>query len=121
MTIKSDKENEKKTPKEEILGTKHVVAIDGVEVAYTATTGTILLKEEDEEAKASIFFVAYTRDGVEDVGSRPITFSFNGGPGSSSVWLHLGLLGPLVGRGLHNRDSLLGLCQHVALVWLRGG
>jgi carboxypeptidase C (cathepsin A) len=58
----------------------------------------MILKEEDEEKgekpKASVFYIAYTLDGVEDPAGRPITFSFNGGPGSSSVWLHLGLLGP---------------------------
>jgi carboxypeptidase C (cathepsin A) len=91
-----DKKTEKqaKTPKEQLIKTKHSVAIDGQEVAYTTTAGTILLKEEDGEPKASVFFVAYTRDGTKDASARPITFSFNGGPGSSSVWLHLGLLGP---------------------------
>jgi carboxypeptidase C (cathepsin A) len=49
---------------------------------------------EGEKPKATIFFIAYTRDGVDDLTRRPITFSFNGGPGSSSVWLHLGALGP---------------------------
>ena len=57
-----------------------------------------MLKEEvdkeGEKAKASVFFIAYTRDDVENMSERPITFSFNGGPGSSSVWLHLGVLGP---------------------------
>ncbi len=51
-------------------------------------------ESEGEKPRASIFFVAYVRDGVEDKRKRPLTFSFNGGPGSSSVWLHLGLLGP---------------------------
>jgi carboxypeptidase C (cathepsin A) len=58
----------------------------------------MILKEEEEKsgekAKASIFYIAYTKNEVEDFGQRPITFSFNGGPGSSSVWLHLGVLGP---------------------------
>lgn len=80
--------------------TKHSITLDGRTIHYTVTAGTIILKEETEEdeksagskAKASIFFVAYVRDGVRT--NRPITFSFNGGPGSSSVWLHLGLLGP---------------------------
>jgi hypothetical protein len=49
---------------------------------------------DGEKPRASIFFIAYTRDGVDDPASRPLTFSFNGGPGSSSVWLHLGVLGP---------------------------
>ena len=93
-------------PKDEIVETKHTITINGQEIAYTVTTGRIVLKEEaekkgdeagkseGEKPKASIFFVAYTRDGVEDRTQRPLTFSFNGGPGSSSVWLHLGLLGP---------------------------
>jgi carboxypeptidase C (cathepsin A) len=51
-------------------------------------------KAEGEKARAEIFYVAYTRDDVDGAVNRPITFSFNGGPGSSSVWLHLGVLGP---------------------------
>jgi carboxypeptidase C (cathepsin A) len=86
--------------------THHSLAIDGREVSYTVTCGTLVLKEEaekkgeqegeseGEKPRASIFFVAYTRDGMDDTRKRPVTFSFNGGPGSSSVWLHLGLLGP---------------------------
>ena len=82
-------------PKEELVTTQHTVTIDGQEIAYTVTVGTILLQDYDEQKpKASIFFVAYTRDDVDDAARRPITFSFNGGPGSSSVWLHLGVLGP---------------------------
>ncbi len=91
---KPAEEKTKVQPKEELLRTKHTIAIDGQEIAYTATAGTIVLKEEDGDPKASVFFVSYALDGLNDVGSRPITFSFNGGPGSSSVWLHLGLLGP---------------------------
>jgi carboxypeptidase C (cathepsin A) len=75
-------------------GREHSVRIGGRKIDYTATAGTILLKEEDGKAKASVFYIAYTRDGVSDLSQRPLTFSFNGGPGSSSVWLHLGLLGP---------------------------
>jgi len=70
------------------------VTIDGVVVAYEALADTLELKEEDGTGKASVFFVAYTRTDVEDRSARPITFCFNGGPGSSSVWLHLGALGP---------------------------
>jgi carboxypeptidase C (cathepsin A) len=63
-------------------------------VAYTATAGTLVLRKDDGKAWASMFYVAYTRDDVQDRSKHPITFSFNGGPGSSSVWLHLGALGP---------------------------
>lgn len=95
-----DKEDPKKPveePKDEIVQTQHAVVVGGEEIAYTATAGTLIVREEVDEkgaqAKAQMFFTAYTKDGAEP-GARPITFSFNGGPGSSSVWLHLGLLGP---------------------------
>jgi carboxypeptidase C (cathepsin A) len=88
--------------KDVISVTKHEIKINGKSLKYTVTCGTVVLKEEQDkdgaalEAKprASMFFVAYTLDGVKDPAKRPITYSFNGGPGSSSVWLHLGLLGP---------------------------
>jgi len=91
---------ERPVPQERTAVTRHKVAIGGQEVAYTATAGTLILHEEDDKEgkaarpKAEIFFVAYTRDDTADAGARPLTFSFNGGPGSSSVWLHLGALGP---------------------------
>jgi carboxypeptidase C (cathepsin A) len=95
-------ETKPKEPADNLVVTHHTATIGGQEIAYTATTGTLVLREEaekegaseGEKARAAFFFVAYTRDGVEDVARRPVTFSFNGGPGSSSVWLHLGLLGP---------------------------
>jgi carboxypeptidase C (cathepsin A) len=73
--------------------TKHSVTIAGAKIDYEATAGTLVLKEEDGKATASIFYIAYTRPGA-DLAKRPITFCFNGGPGSSSVWLHLGAFGP---------------------------
>jgi carboxypeptidase C (cathepsin A) len=94
------------TPQDQLIVTRHRLKLDGHELPYTATCGTIVLKEEmlkkgeqegqaeGEKARASIFFIAYTRDQVEDPSRRPLAFSFNGGPGSSSVWLHLGMLGP---------------------------
>ena len=99
---KAEKEPEKKEfepPKEERVQTHHTLTIGGQTIHYTATAGTLVLREEKEEegepkAKASIFYIAYTKDDAGEIGSRPLTFSFNGGPGSSSVWLHLGLLGP---------------------------
>jgi carboxypeptidase C (cathepsin A) len=99
----ASKDEEKKKPEDELVETRHKVTIAGKEVEYTVTTGRIVLKEETadrekesegEQPRASIFFIAYTRDGIKDHTRRPLTFSFNGGPGSSSVWLHLGVLGP---------------------------
>jgi carboxypeptidase C (cathepsin A) len=85
-------------PEEKISQTVHSVTIDGKIIEYSVTAGTILLKEDDldlgEKAKASLFYIAYTRLNQADAPERPVTFSFNGGPGSSSVWMHLGLLGP---------------------------
>lgn len=85
---------EKVIPEEQISTTHHTLAIGGRELAYTATAGNYLLKEEDGTPKASIFFVAYTLDGVDDPARRPVTFSFNGGPGAAAVWVHLGAFGP---------------------------
>ena len=83
-----------KKPQEETSVTHHSVTVNGQKLDYTVTAGTLLLKKENDEARAKIFYIAYTLDGVKDATRRPVTFSFNGGPGSSSVWLHLGLLGP---------------------------
>jgi len=74
--------------------TQHNVEIAGNILQYTATAGTIPLSDENGKTLANVFFVAYTKDGVKDVSQRPLLFSFNGGPGAASVWLHLGLLGP---------------------------
>ena len=74
--------------------TEHSISINGQTVQYTAVAGTLVLRKEDGAATASIFYTAYTKDDVADLSKRPLTFAFNGGPGSSSVWLHLGSLGP---------------------------
>jgi len=75
--------------------TQHQIAVNGQALAYTATTGVIPLKDEEKDTvTARIFFTAYTLDGVDDLSARPLVFVFNGGPGSSSVWLHLGAIGP---------------------------
>ena len=98
-----EKQQEKPKAEDKLVESKHSITIGGREIKYTVTAGTMVLKEETidrekeaegEKPRAQIFFVAYTRDGVRDKSKRPITFSFNGGPGSSSVWLHLGVLGP---------------------------
>jgi carboxypeptidase C (cathepsin A) len=79
---------------EKLVRTTHSVTINGKMVNYVAKTGTIILRDAEEKPTANIFYIAYTKEGVEDLSTRPVTFSFNGGPGSSSVWLHMGLLGP---------------------------
>src|SRR6266851_4989995 len=91
---KPKEEKKPPVPEEKVVQTKHSLKISGQEIKYTATAGTILLKLEDGTPKASIFYVAYTKDDVSDASQRPLAFVFNGGPGAASVWLHLGLLGP---------------------------
>jgi len=66
----------------------------GVEVAYTTVAGETLLENDEGEPRAVIFSTSYIQDGVEDPVNRPVTFLWNGGPGSSSVWLHMGAYGP---------------------------
>ena len=73
--------------------THHQMTLDGKLLKYTATTGRLPLKRGDGKIEAEMFFVAYTLDG-QDVGKRPLTFAFNGGPGSATIWLHMGALGP---------------------------
>jgi carboxypeptidase C (cathepsin A) len=90
-------------PKEELVKSQHSVTINGQKLDYTAGAGTIILRDNEEKPTAAIFYIAYTKDGAPDLAHRPITFSFNGGPGSSSVWMHLGLLGPR--RLLLNEDG----------------
>jgi carboxypeptidase C (cathepsin A) len=102
--------------REKTATSRHSVLIDSGRINYTATAGTLLLQEEDSTPKASIFFVAYTRDDASDPGQRPLTFVFNGGPGSSAVWLHLGALGPrrvkLAGGELTTQDPPYALVNN---------
>jgi carboxypeptidase C (cathepsin A) len=83
-----------RSPDQKLSVTRHRVTVNGRPLAYTATTGYMVMRDEEGKHRANVFFVAYTKDGVADPGKRPITFAFNGGPGSSSVWLHMGALGP---------------------------
>ncbi len=99
----AEKKDEKPSFNDNLVVTKHSIAIGGREIKYTVTAGTMVLKEETadrekesegEKPRAQVFFIAYVKDGARDKSKRPLTFSFNGGPGSASVWLHLGVLGP---------------------------
>jgi carboxypeptidase C (cathepsin A) len=75
--------------------TEHKVVIAGQAIPYRATAGTMTVGLEDEDQpKGRLFYVAYQRTDVADPTKRPVTFCFNGGPGSSAVWLHMGLFGP---------------------------
>src|SRR5947209_4303037 len=82
------------SPEEPPVVTKHEVHVGGKTLRYTATVGMMPIKNREGETEARIFFMAYTLDEGGNRGKRPLTFSFNGGPGSASVWLHLGAIGP---------------------------
>ncbi len=86
---------------DDLVATAHTLVVHGREMIYTATAGRMALRQEVHEddafaghvVKADVFLTSYVLNGANP-GDRPVTFAFNGGPGSSSVWLHLGLLGP---------------------------
>jgi len=85
--------------------TEHTITVGERAVTYRAEAGMLPLLKDDGTVRASVFFVAYTLVGAGDVAARPILFCFNGGPGASAVWLHLGGLGPR--RALMNEDGSL--------------
>ncbi len=125
----SPAETSKQTPHwiiqpEKLKQSTHMIQLGSEKISYTATAGPLNLYDENGKVKATIFFVAYTKIGAEK--NRPITFAFNGGPGSSSVWLHLGAFGPKKiltpeegqtiappYRWADNQDSLLDLTDLV--------
>jgi carboxypeptidase C (cathepsin A) len=78
---------------DKIAQTSHILRLDGREIRYTATAGTLPIRLDDGKVAARMFFTAYTKDG-EEARTRPLSFLFNGGPGSASVWLHMGSFAP---------------------------
>jgi carboxypeptidase C (cathepsin A) len=88
-------------PVDDLVTTHHTLTVKRRKLAYTAQAGRVVLRQEvvkdgksvGHKPKAEVFLTAYTLDDAEP-GTRPVTFAFNGGPGSSSIWLHMGLLGP---------------------------
>jgi len=100
-TPEEEKTTEAPDPTDDLVTTSHTITVKRRKLAYTAQTGRIVLRKEVHTdgkfdgyaAKAEVFLTSYTLDGAEP-GSRPVTFAFNGGPGSASVWLHMGVLGP---------------------------
>ena len=80
---------------ESAVRTQHSVSIGGHTIRYTATAGTLIIRDDKNEPQASVFYVAYTVDKGGKPGKRPVTFLYNGGPGSSSVWLHMGSFAPV--------------------------
>lgn len=89
----NNRNNEKPTEIPPPIVTKHTLTVNGKNISYTAYAGYMKISDEAGKHKASIFYTAYVKDG-ERTELRPITFAFNGGPGSASLWLHFGALGP---------------------------
>ena len=81
-------------PPEKASVTSHSVQVGGRSMAYKATAGTLLIRDDKDRADASVFYVAYTA-GEKGSAKRPVTFLYNGGPGSASIWLHMGSFGPV--------------------------
>ena len=113
-------EPEKSVTKPQKSVTQGSVTVRGAKIPYDATAGLIILKNNNDKPIASMSYVAYTKSGVDDVSQRPLTFFYNGGPGSSTIWLHMLAFGPrrvVVGNGTltppapyrieNNDDSLL--------------
>jgi carboxypeptidase C (cathepsin A) len=81
-------------PPEKSSVTHHTMTLGGKQLSYTATAGTLLIRDQDDKPYGSIFYVAYTLDGAE-ARSRPVSFLYNGGPGSATLWLHMGSFSPV--------------------------
>lgn len=90
----SEREKDPATSNDKPVITRHELRVGGRSLKYTVTTGMMPLKNQAGDTEARIFYIAYTADNAGSSAQRPLIFSFNGGPGSSSVWLHLGALGP---------------------------
>lgn len=91
---KKDADKETPIPPEKSSVTHHELTLGGKTLKYTATAGTLLIRDEEDKAYGSIFYVAYTLDGAEPQ-SRPVSFLYNGGPGSATLWLHMGSFSPV--------------------------
>lgn len=79
---------------EQHVVTRHSITIGGQRIDYDATVGNIILRDTADQPIASVFYTAYTKRDVRDTSRRPITFAYNGGPGSSSIWVQMGAFGP---------------------------
>ncbi len=88
------RQGEKELPPEKLSITHHVVTIDGRSINYTATAGTVQMRDQSGTVRATLFFAAYTAEKQKGEPVRPVTFAFNGGPGAASLWLHLADWGP---------------------------
>lgn len=89
-----DAPKETPIPPEKSSVTHHELMLGGKSLKYTATAGTLLIRDEEDKAYGSMFYVAYTLDGADST-TRPVSFLYNGGPGSATLWLHMGSFSPV--------------------------
>lgn len=94
QTTQGSQQRQPPAPEEPPVVTKHEIRVGGATIRYTATAGMMPIKNREGEVEGRIFFTSYVADRPEGSPARPLTFSFNGGPGSASVWLHMGAIGP---------------------------
>jgi len=95
IDMKGDKKDQwMRLPTAQASVSQHRLSLGGKAIEYAATAGTLIVRDDEDKPIASIGYVAYTRRDGKAGGVRPVTFAFNGGPGSSSLWLHMGVLGP---------------------------
>jgi len=95
IDIRGEKKDQwMRLPKPESSVTEHRFVLGGKSFDYTATAGTLIIRDDEDKPIAGIGYVAYVRHDLKGGGARPLMFAFNGGPGSSSLWLHMGVLGP---------------------------
>lgn len=94
--VRADEEQapEMEEPEAESVTTQHSVTVGGRTIRYSATAGLDVIRNDDGDGIGLYGYTAYFRDGVDDPAERPIMFAYNGGPGSASIWLHMGVLGP---------------------------
>src|SRR5438876_12134541 len=82
--------------------TQHELQIPSKKLKYKATVAQMPINHSNGDTEAHIFYIAYTLDDVADLSKRPLTFAFNGGPGSASIWVHMGAMGPKRAKLLDN-------------------
>ncbi len=93
LAAEAPKPKDKKLPEAKVYQSEHSITLGGKKIKYQATAGTLLIKNKKDESIALFGFTAYVKN-QESSSKRPIVFAYNGGPGSSSIWLHMGVLGP---------------------------
>jgi len=87
-------DKETPVPPEKPVATHHEMTLNGKSLKYTATAGTLTIRDEDDKPYGSMFYVAYTLEGA-DANARPVSFLYNGGPGAATIWLHMGSFSPV--------------------------